>query len=77
MPLKGSVFVSAADKDKEQMVSSIKKLSDLGFKIYATKGTSEFIAKHGIKSEILRKVQQGHADGEVTTTAASMNGDID
>jgi len=77
LPLKGSVFVSAADKDKEQMVSSIKKLSDLGFKIYATKGTSEFIAKSGIKSEILRKFQQGHADGEVTTTEAIMNGDID
>ena len=77
LPLKGSVFVSAADKDKEQMIPSIQKLSQLGFKIFATKGTSEFIAKHGIKSEILRKVQQGHADGEVTTTEAIMNGDID
>ena len=59
------------------MIPSIQKLSQLGFKIFATKGTSEFIAKHGIKSEILRKVQQGHADGEVTTTEAIMNGSID
>ena len=77
LPLKGNVFVSAADKDKEQMVSSIKKLSELGFKIFATTGTSQFIAQHGIKSEVLRKVQQGHVDGEVTTTEAIMNGDID
>ncbi len=59
------------------MVLSIKKLSELGFKIFATTGTSQFIAQHGIKSEVLRKVQQGHVDGEVTTTEAIMNGDID
>ena len=52
LPLKGSVFVSAADKDKEQMIPSIQKLNKLGFKIFATQGTSDFIAKNGIKSEI-------------------------
>jgi carbamoyl-phosphate synthase large subunit len=77
LPLSGSVFVSAADKDKNQMSSAIKKLDELGFKIFATKGTAEFIAKQGIKSKILRKVQEGSIDGETTSTEAIMKGDID
>ena len=77
LPLRGSVFVSAADKDKNQMSSAIKKLDELGFKIFATKGTAEFIAKQGIKSNILRKVQEGSIDGETTSTEAIMKGDID
>jgi carbamoyl-phosphate synthase large subunit len=77
LPLSGSVFVSAADKDKNQMSSAIKKLDELGFEIFATKGTAEFIAKQGIKSKILRKVQEGSIDGETTSTEAIMKGDID
>ena len=77
LPLSGSVFVSAADKDKNQMSSAIKKLDELGFEIFATKGTAEFIAKQGVKSKILRKVQEGSIDGETTSTEAIMKGDID
>ena len=77
LPLSGSVFVSAADKDKNQMISAIKKLDELGFEIFATKGTAEFIAKQGIESKILRKVQEGSIAGETTSTEAIMKGDID
>ena len=77
LPLSGSVFVSAADKDKNQMSFAIKKLDELGFEIFATKGTAEFIAKQGVKSKILRKVQEGSIDGETTSTEAIMKGDID
>ena len=77
LPLSGSVFVSAADKDKNQMISAIKKLDELGFEIFATKGTAEFIAKQEITSKILRKVQEGSIDGETTSTEAIMKGDID
>lgn len=77
LPLKGNVFVSAADKDKENMIIAIKKLEQLGFNFYATKGTADFISQHGIKSKVLRKVQDGPLAGEITTTQAIMNGDID
>ncbi|MEY2778725.1 MAG: hypothetical protein RL008_821, partial [Actinomycetota bacterium] len=77
LPLGGSIFVSAADKDKNQMISAVKKIDELGFEIFATKGTAEFIAKQGIKSKILRKVQEGSIDGETTSTEAIMKGDID
>jgi len=77
LPLKGNVFVSAANRDKDKMLDSIKKLAELGFKIFATSGTADFIAKHGIFSHILRKHHLGSATGEVTTVEAIMNGEID
>ena len=58
-------------------INFIKKLDELGFEIFATKGTAEFIAKQGIKSKILRKVQEGSIAGETTSTEAIMKGDID
>ena len=42
---------------KPDMMDSIKKLSDLGFKLFATEGTHHALKKHGIKSKLLHKIQ--------------------
>ena len=77
LPLKGNVFVSIADRDKESMVDLIKKLKDLGFNIYASSGTASFIKKFGIDSKQLRKHHLGEVEGETTSVQAIRNGDID
>jgi carbamoyl-phosphate synthase large subunit len=77
LPLSGTVFVSAADRDKEEMLSSVKKLEELGFKILSTQGTGDFLKKSGITSQILRKHHLGEIEGETTTVQAIMSGDID
>ena len=43
IPLKGNVLVSVKDSDKEIVKSYIKDLNKIGFKIYATKGTANFL----------------------------------
>ena len=77
LPLKGNVFVSVADRDKEQMVSLIKRLKELGFNLFASKGTAEFIKQHGIDSKVLRKHHLGIVEGETTSVQAILNGEID
>ena len=77
LPLKGNVFVSVADRDKEQMVSLIKRLKELGFNLFASKGTAEFIKQHGIDSKQLRKHHLGIVEGETTSVQAILNGEID
>ncbi|MFM9095669.1 MAG: carbamoyl-phosphate synthase large subunit, partial [Actinomycetes bacterium] len=77
LPLKGNVFVSIADRDKESMVELIKKLKDLGFNIFASSGTASFIKKYGIESNQLRKHHLGEVEGETTSVQAIRNGDID
>ncbi|MFH1479478.1 MAG: carbamoyl-phosphate synthase large subunit [Candidatus Omnitrophota bacterium] len=60
LPTEGMVLVTVADKDKKKnIVESVKKLKELGFKIVATSGTKDFLQKHKVESELIKKVQEG------------------
>jgi len=59
LPLKGNVLLTVNDKDKQELLPIAKKISGLGFNIYATEGTHDFLQKHGIRSENIQKVHQG------------------
>jgi carbamoyl-phosphate synthase large subunit len=60
LPSKGTVFVSIKDADKgPQMLEAAKILSDLGFRIIATGGTSDWLTSEGITNEIVLKVYEG------------------
>ncbi len=53
IPKKAVMLSTGTLKEKADLLSEIKKLSNFGLKLYATKGTSEFLEKNGIESEIL------------------------
>ncbi len=59
VPVEGTVFVSVKDTDKQAMVKPLKRLVELGFKIVATRGTAEFLAKHSIEAQQVNKVLEG------------------
>ena len=59
LPLKGSVFISVRDEDKENILLLSQVLKNLEFKIIATNGTAKFLQKFGIKSEVAKKVADG------------------
>ncbi len=59
LPKKGTVFISVSDYDKKYIVEPAKQLSELGFKIKATKGTMELLGKKGIQSELAVKMHEG------------------
>lgn len=77
LPTKGTVFISLADRDKNNAVDAVRRLKALGFTIAATQGTAKFLADNGIDTTPIRKQHEG-SDGAVPTTVeAIMNGDID
>jgi carbamoyl-phosphate synthase large subunit len=59
LPKKGNVFISVRDRDKRPVVFIAKKLQDLGFHIYATRGTAAALKKNGIKVSVLLKIAEG------------------
>ncbi|MGQ4536902.1 carbamoyl-phosphate synthase large subunit [Dermabacteraceae bacterium P13264] len=63
LPEAGTVFVSVADRDKRAVVFPVKRLVDLGFKILATDGTANVLARSGIPCDRVRKVSEAR-DGE-------------
>ena len=57
LPLKGNVFVSVRDADKEAIVRVARELKDMGFNIIATRGTAKYLNEKGIEAEL---VLEGH-----------------
>ncbi|MDI6786302.1 MAG: carbamoyl-phosphate synthase large subunit [bacterium] len=62
LPLRGSIFISVTKKDKEEAVKIAEELSDLGFKILATRGTARSIKERGVEVEIVYKANEGRPD---------------
>ena len=60
IPTKGNVMVSVCERDRESILPIAKDLKDLGFSIYATKGTSNFLWSHGIETEAIYKINESH-----------------
>ena len=59
IPSKGTAFVSVRERDKDQVPELAKQLSDLGFKLVATKGTAKIIEQAGVPVTLVNKVQEG------------------
>lgn len=55
----GTIFVTIADKDKEEALPLIKRFYNLGFNIEATKGTATFLKEHGIRTRVKKKISEG------------------
>jgi carbamoyl-phosphate synthase large subunit len=55
LPCEGAVLVSLSDKP-DAAATTCKEFADLGFKLYATSGTAEYLAKKGVKAEVVGKI---------------------
>ncbi|MQX38240.1 carbamoyl-phosphate synthase large subunit [Roseospira navarrensis] len=59
LPLEGTVFLSVRDEDKMHIVEEARTLTDLGFRILATRGTASHLDSLGIPVETINKVREG------------------
>ena len=59
LPTSGTVFISVRDEEKLRIAPIAKKLSKLGFKILATRGTAETLSAMGVEAEVVPKVSEG------------------
>jgi len=59
LPLQGTAFISLKDDDKPRSLDIAEKLVDLGFEVLATRGTAEFLARHGVTCTQVNKVIEG------------------
>ncbi len=54
----GTVFVTVADKDKQEALPLIRRFYNLGFNIQATSGTAAFLKENGIRTHVLKKISE-------------------
>ena len=59
LPIKGTVLITIADRDKEKIVETARNFHDMGFTILSTGGTKKFLEKHSIPATLILKVHEG------------------
>ncbi len=62
VPESGTVFLSLADRDKDDGLEAARIFVDIGFRLLATEGTAAFLATHGLPASHVDKVGEGHWD---------------
>ncbi|PPC81986.1 MAG: carbamoyl phosphate synthase large subunit, partial [Hyphomicrobium sp.] len=72
LPDSGAVFVSVKESDKSRIVSPVRELAAMGFKVIATRGTKRFLEQNGIACDAINKVLEGRPH----VVDAIKNGDI-
>jgi carbamoyl-phosphate synthase large subunit len=60
LPSVGTVFISVNDYDKPTILPVARRLSQLGLKITATRGTASYLWEHGVWADVVPKVHEGH-----------------
>jgi carbamoyl-phosphate synthase large subunit len=61
LPPQGTILLSIADRDKPETLPIIRKLSAIGYKLYATESTAAMIEAAGFPvKKITKKLSEGH-----------------
>ena len=58
----GTVFVTVADGDKQEVLPLIRRFYNLGFNIEATEGTARFLKNNGIRTHVLKKISEDNSE---------------
>ena len=59
LPLRGRVFISVSDADKNEVAAIAQQFADLGFEIVSTGGTARILTEAGLKVSRVFKLAEG------------------
>jgi carbamoyl-phosphate synthase large subunit len=63
LPSEGAIFITVNDSDKRAVTPIARRFQELGFKLYATGGTAQYLRGRGIPAETVLKIHQGRPNG--------------
>ena len=58
IPLHGNVLITVADDDKEEGLKIARRFSNIGYGVYATKGTAQYLTDNGIYVKTVDKLNE-------------------
>ncbi len=73
LPVKGTVLITIANRDKHRILEAARNFNDMGFRILSTGGTKKFLEENGIPATLILKVHEGRPN----IVDAIKNGEID
>ena len=63
LPLAGAIFISVNDHDKPTVTPIARRFHEMGFTLYATAGTAQYLRGRGIPTQGVRKIHEGRPHG--------------
>src|SRR6266508_2846564 len=63
LPTSGTLFISAANRDKRAILLPARRLAELGFTILATRGTAAVLSRSGVPVSTVLKRSEGSPNG--------------
>lgn len=58
LPASGGVYITINDEDKPKILSIARELQEMGFRIFATKGTSTYLRERGLHTTTVYTISQ-------------------
>ena len=55
---KGGIFITVRDSDKSEIAAIARKYVELGFALYATKGTAAVLKRAGLEAAVVQKIHE-------------------
>jgi carbamoyl-phosphate synthase large subunit len=68
LPISGSIFLSLSEKDKADAVGPARELQSMGFELFTTSGTHDFLRNHGVNSTKIRKASEASSPSDIPTS---------
>jgi carbamoyl-phosphate synthase large subunit len=59
LPLKGTVLITVAERDRSGVLDAARRFTELGFDILATQGTTDYLSSHGVVAKSVLKLHEG------------------
>ncbi|AAS51489.2 ACR263Cp [Eremothecium gossypii ATCC 10895] len=77
LPKKNILLSIGSYKEKQEMLPAVQKLYKMGYKLFATAGTADFISEHGIPVQFLEFLNEDDEKSEYSLTQHLANNKID
>jgi len=58
LPTEGAVYVTVRDEDKPAILPVASRLAKVGLRIYATRGTAQFLREHGVDTKTVYRISE-------------------
>jgi carbamoyl-phosphate synthase large subunit len=59
LPVQGTIYLSVANRDKNEIVPIARALAEMGYNLLSTRGTARVLREQGIAVEEVKKIQEG------------------
>jgi len=61
LPTQGAVYVTVRDEDKPTILPVAERLARIGLRIFATRGTAQFLREHGVDATTVYRISENES----------------